>query len=108
MKDSALKARGGETPAVEGVPCTAPQAPCLLKTWCDLFFKSLGWTCKFGGTERDKSLWKGPNSVQRNFCIVEARPLIFDGHFLEAKSSRLGFVRFFISGQEHRVNLTQT
>ena len=57
VMDSALKARGGEIPAVGGVPCTAPQAPCLLKTWFDLFFKSLGWTCKFGGTERDRNLW---------------------------------------------------
>ena len=59
----ALKARGGEILAVGPVPCTDPQAPCLLKPWFDLFFKSLGWTCKFGGTERDRNLWKRPNFV---------------------------------------------
>ena len=54
----ALKARGGEILAVGPVPCTDPQAPCLLKTCFDLFFKSLGWTCKFGGSKKGQYLWK--------------------------------------------------
>ena len=56
--DCALREPGGEIPGVGAVPCTAPQAPCLLKTWCDLFFKSLGWTCKFGGSKKGQYLWK--------------------------------------------------
>ena len=56
--NSALREPGGEIPAVGGVPCTAPQAPCLLKPWFDLFFKSLGWTCKFGGSKKGQYLWK--------------------------------------------------
>ena len=48
----------GEILAVGPVPCTDPQAPCLLKTWFDLFFKSLGWTCKFGGSKKGQYLWK--------------------------------------------------
>ena len=61
--ESALREPGGEILAVGAVPCTAPQAPCLLKPWFDIFFISLGWTCNFGGTERDRNLWKGPNFV---------------------------------------------
>ena len=60
---SALKKRGGEIPAVGPVPCTDPQAPCLLKPWFDLFFISLGWTCKFGGSKKGQYLWKSPNFV---------------------------------------------
>ena len=54
---SALKKRGGEIPAVGPVPCTDPQAPCLLKPWFDLFFKVWGGRANFGGTERDRNLW---------------------------------------------------
>ena len=62
--ESALSELGGEILAVEAVPCTAPQAPCLLKRCFDILnFISLGWTCKFGGTERDRNLWQGPNFV---------------------------------------------
>ena len=35
--DCAHREPGGEIPGVGAVPCTASQAPCLLKTWCDLF-----------------------------------------------------------------------
>ena len=56
--DSALREPGVEILAVGPVPCTDPQAPCLLKTCFDLFFKSLGWTCKFGGSKKGQYLWK--------------------------------------------------
>ena len=105
---SALKKRGGEIPAVGPVPCTDPQAPCLLKPWFDLFFKVWGGRANLAGQNGTETCGRGQTLLRCRFCVVEARPLIFDGHFLEAESSRLVFVRFFISGQEHRVNLTQT
>ena len=104
----ALKARGGEILAVGPVPCTDPQAPCLLKPWFDLFFKVWGGRANLAGQNGTETCGRGQTLLRCRFCVVEARPLIFDRHFLEAKSSRLVFVRFFISGQEHRVNLTQT
>ena len=100
---SALKKRGGEIPAVGPVPCTDPQAPCLLKPWFDFFFISLGWTRVqiLAGQNGTETCGRGQTLLRCRFCFIEARPLIFDGHFLEAESFRLVFVRFFISGQEH-------
>ena len=59
VMDSTLKAHGGGIQTVGPVPCTAPQAPCLLKTWCDLFFTSLGWTCKFWRDRTGQKLVEG-------------------------------------------------
>ena len=57
--ESALREPGGEILAVGAVPCTAPQAPCLLKPWFDLFFISLGWTCKFWRDRTGQKLVEG-------------------------------------------------
>ena len=59
VMDSTLKAHGGGIQTVGPVLCTAPQAPCLLKTCFDLFFKSLGWTCKFWRDRTGQKLVEG-------------------------------------------------
>ena len=72
------------------------------------FYKSGVDVQILAGQNGTETCGRGQTLLRCRFFVVEARPLIFDGHFLEAESSRLVFVRFFISGQEHRVNLTQT
>ena len=81
---------------------------CMAWPWFDLFFKVWGGRANLAGQNGTETCGRGQTLLRCRFCVVEARPLIFDRHFLEAESSRLVFVRFFISGQEHRVNLTQT
>ena len=101
--ESALKARGGEIPAVGGVPCTAgPSSAMSAETVVRPFFHKSGVDVHIlAGQNGTETCGRGQTLLRCRFCFIEARPLIFDGHFLEAESFRLVFVRFFISGQEH-------
>ena len=98
--DGSLKARGGETPAVGGVPCTAPQAPCLLKTWCDLFFKVWGGRANLAGQNGTETCGKAQTLLRCRFSFTEAVPLRIDGHFVCGESYKLVFVRVSIGGRE--------
>ena len=97
---SALKKRGGEIPAVGPVPCTDPQAPCLLKPWFDLFFKVWGGRANLAGQNRTETCGRAQTLLRCRFSFTEARPLRFDRHFVCGESYKLVFVRISIGGRE--------
>ena len=100
VMDSALKARGGENPAVGGVPCTAPQAPCLLQTLVRLFFKVWGGRANLAGQNGTETCGRAQTLLRCRFSFTEARPLRFDRHFVCGESYKLVFVRISIGGRE--------
>ena len=100
VMDSTLKAHGGGIQTVGPVPCTAPQAPCLLKTWCDLFFKVWGGRANLAGQNGTETCGRAQTLLRCRFSFTEARPLRFDRHFVCGESYKLVFVRISIGGRE--------
>ena len=98
--DCALREPGGEIPGVGAMPCTAPQAPCLLKTWCDLFFKVWGGRANLAGAKRDNTCGRAQTLLRCRFSFTEAVPLRIDRHFVCGESYKLVFVRISIGGRE--------
>ena len=72
--DCALREPGGEILAVGAVPCTAPQAPCLLKTWFDLFFSKSGVDVQIWRDRTGQKLVVGPKLC----CVVDSASLKLD------------------------------
>ena len=100
VMDSTLKAHGGGIQTVGPVPCTAPQAPCLLKTWCDLFFKVWGGRANLAGQNGTETCGRGQTLLRCRFSFTEVVPLRIDRHFVCGESYKLVFVRVSIGGRE--------
>ena len=98
--DCALREPGGEIPGVGAVPCTAPQAPCLLQTLVRLFFKVWGGRANLAGAKRDSTCGNGETLLRYRSGVSEARPLRFDRHFVCGESYKMVFVRISIGGRE--------
>ena len=69
--ESALREPGGEILAVGAVPCTAPQAPCLLKPWFDLFFKVWGGRANLAGQNGTETCGRGQIQCNATFALLK-------------------------------------